>query len=159
MTEQEKIEQAKSTFQTICKTLDNTNLKYDKNEENLILEYDIQGDDLPMNFKIAVDSDRQLVLLYSHFPFVIHEDKRLDVAVAVSAVNNLLVDGCFDFDIASGHLFFRATNTFIGNKFADDVIIYMLLISRGAVDEYNDKFLMIDKGMLSIDKFLSLLPQ
>ncbi len=155
MAEIKNVELAKATFATLCQTLDNNDWSYKKNEEALSIECGAQGEDLPMEFNIKVDADRMLVMLLSHLPFVIAEDKRLDIAVAVSAVNNALVDGCFDYDIASGHMFFRMTNSFIESRIAEEVFAYMLFCSCQTIDEYNDKFLMLAKGVLSIEQFLA----
>ena len=38
-------------------------------------------------------------------PYTIPKDRRFDIAIAISAVNNSIVDGSFDFDIKSGDIF------------------------------------------------------
>lgn len=157
MAEQNKLEEAKVAYGTLCQALDRYELHYEKNEEKLSIECDIQGDDLPMEITVNVDADRMLAILISHMPFVIQEDKRLDVAIAVSAINNALVDGCFDYDVASGHMFFRMTNSFLESKISEEVFAYMLFCSCQTIDEYNDKFLMLAKGMISIEQFLATL--
>lgn len=157
MAELKNYEQAKVTFTTLCQALDNHQWHYKKDEDELSIECGVQGDDLPMEITVKVDADRMLVLLISHMPFVIQEDKRLDVAVAVSAINNALVDGCFDYDLATGHMFFRMTNSFIESKISEAVFAYMLFCSCQTIDEYNDRFLMLAKGMISIEQFLSSL--
>ena len=157
MAELKNYEQAKAAFATLCQALDNHEWHYKKEEDKLSIECGAQGDDLPMEITVKVDADRMLVLLISHMPFVIQEDKRLDVAIAVSAINNALVDGCFDYDVASGHLFFRMTNSFIESKISEEVFAYMLFCSCKTIDEYNDKFLMLAKGLISIEQFLSTL--
>lgn len=155
MAELKNLEQAKAAFATLCQSLDKHEWHYKKDEDKLSIECGAQGDDLPMEITVKVDADRMLVLLISHMPFVIQEDKRLDVAIAVSAINNALVDGCFDYDIASGHMFFRMTNSFIESKTSEEVFAYMLFCSCKTIDEYNDKFLMLAKGLISIEQFLS----
>ncbi len=155
MPEERNMLAANEIFATLCQSLDNHNWHYDKDEQGLSIECGAQGDDLPMKISIKVDTKRNLVLLLSHMPFVIQEDKRLDVAIAVSAINNRLVDGCFDYDVASGHIFFRMTNSYIESKIGEDVFTYMLFCSCQTIDEYNDKFLMLSKGMVSIEQFLS----
>lgn len=155
MTEQEKLVQAKATFATLCSTLENEDWHYTKDEQALTIECSARGEDLPMELTVKVDADRMLIVLLSRIPFAIQEDKRLDVAIAVSAVNNRLVDGCFDYDVTSGKMFFRMTNSFIDSKIGEDVFTYMLYCSCQTIDDYNDKFLMIAKGMLSIRQFLS----
>lgn len=155
MAEQKNFEQAKAVFATLCQTLDNQEWRYKKDEEKLSIECGARGDDLPMDITVKVDARRMLVLLLSHMPFVIQEDKRLDVAIAVSVINNVLVDGCFDYDVASGHMFFRMTNSFIESKISEEVLAYMLFCSCKTIDEYNDKFLMLAKGLISVEQFLS----
>ena len=154
MADEKYLIQAKETFAMLCKTLDWHEWNYDKDEENLSIKCGVQGEDLPMDIVIMVDSERCLVRLASHVPIVVPEDKRLDVAIAISVVNNMLVDGCFDFNISSGNIFFRMTNSFLESKLGDDVFTYMLLVSCQIIDVYNDKFLMLVKGMISIEQFL-----
>lgn len=154
MAEIKDLTKAKETFAKLCQTLDSREWRYKKDEEGLSVECGAQGEDLPMEITIRVDADRMLVLLISHLPFVIQEDKRLDTAVAVSTINNMLVDGCFDFDIRTGHMFFRMTNSFIESELSEELFMYLLLCSCKTIDEYNDKFLMLAKGMLSIEQFL-----
>lgn len=151
----EKLERAQKVYGTMCSTLDSHGWHYKKDEEGLSIECGAQGDDLPMEITIKVDAERQLILLLSHLPFVISEDKRLDVAIAVSAVNDKLVDGSFDYSIADGHMFFRMTSSFIESEIGNELFTYMLMVSCHTIDEYNDKFLMLGKGMMSIEDFIS----
>ena len=157
MAEQEQLAQAKATFETLCKALDNHKLRYQKHEETLSVECGIQGDDLPMEFDIRVDAKRMLIMVLSKLPAKIKEEKRLDVAVAVSAINNMLADGCFDYDVASGNMFFRMTNSFLGSTIGEEVFAYLLFFACEVIDAYNDKFLMLSTGMLSLEQFLQSL--
>ncbi len=159
MTDEQKVMQAKLVYQTFCNALDHNEWKYKKDDEKLRIECGAQGEDLPMEFNITADADRQLLMLLSHLPFAIAEDKRLDIAVAVSAVNNLLVDGCFDFDLGSGHMFFRITNSFMDSTLSEDVCIELLYKACKTIDAYNDKLLMVSKGMLTIEQFLTSINQ
>lgn len=159
MDELKNIEQANATFATLCNALDKNDWHYKKDAEKLSIECGAQGDDLPMEITVKVDAKRQLIMLISHMPFVIQEDKRLDIAIAVSAINNALVDGCFDYDVASGHMFFRMTNSFMESKISEDVFNYMIFCSCQTIDEYNDKFLMLAKGLISLEQFLSTLAE
>ena len=151
----EKLARAQKVYQTLCAALDARNWKYKRDEENLRILCSARGDDLPMEINIAVDSNKQLIILLSHLPFIIPEDKRLDVAIATSVVNNKLVDGSFDYDITDGHMFFRMTSSFIESEIGNELFDYMLMCSCYTIDEYNDKFLMLGKGKMSIQDFLS----
>lgn len=154
MADAKKMAEAQVTFDTLCRTLDKHEWRYKKNVETLTIECGAQGDDLPIELSVEVDAERSLIYLLSHLPFVIPEDKRLEVAVAVSVVNNTLVDGSFDYDVASGHMFFRMSNSFIESIVGEETISYMIFCSCQTIDDYNDKFLMLAKGMMSLDKFV-----
>ncbi len=154
MADQKNIEQAKSTYATLCRALEKDDWRYRKDEEKLTITCGARGDDLPMEFVINVDEKRLVVLLMSPLSFAIPDDKRLDVAIAVSALNYALVDGSFDYDLASGKLFFRMTNSFRGSTLGEGVFTYMLYCAAHTIDKYNDKFLMLSKGLLSVEQFL-----
>ncbi len=155
MADEKKLRNAQAAYATLCSTLDSHDWHYSKDDENLKIECGAQGDDLPMKITIRVDAERQLVMLLSHLPFVVPADKRLDLAVAVSVVNDRLVDGSFDYDVKSGHMFFRMTNSILENDMGRDAFSYMLFCSCQTIDAYNDKFLMLAKDLMSLEKFLS----
>ncbi len=157
MSEVQSLEQAKRVFDTLCRTLDKNEWKYKRFDDRLAIECSARGDDLPMDFTITVDTKRNLVMLLSLLPYTIQDDHRIDVAVAVSAINNMLVDGSFDYNVATGELFFRMTNSFFDSELSGSVFEYMLFGACHMIDEYNDKLLMLAKGMLSIEKFLETL--
>ena len=142
------------TYTTLCAMLDENNWHYQMDDANLRIECSAQGDDLPIDIRIRIDSDRQIVVLLSALPFVVPEDKRLDFAVATSVINYKLVDGSFDFDIEDGHMFFRMTSSYRESELAKEVFFYMLMCSCATIDQYNDKLFMLAKNMLSLDAFL-----
>lgn len=154
MTDEMKLDRAKKVYDTLCEALEEHEWKYEKDEDELVIKCGAQGEDLPMDINITVSAGRQMVLLLSHMPFVIAEDKRLELAVAVSIVNNRLVDGCFDYNIKTGYMVFRMTNSFLESTLGKEVFSYMLFCSCQTIDEYNDKFLMLAKGMLSLEQFI-----
>ena len=146
--------QAQKVFATFCATMDADDWNYRKDEEKLRIECGARGEDLPIELNISVDADRQLLMVISQMPVVTPEDKRLDVAVAVSVVNNQLVNGYFDYDVNSGKMFFRMVNTIRDSVIGKELCAYMLYVSCKTVDEYNDKFLMLAKGIMTLEKFL-----
>lgn len=155
MAEEKNLAQARTVFETICRTLEQHQWQYRKDEEKLTIECGAQGEDLPMELTIKVDAERMLTMLVSHLPYVIQEDKRLDIAVAVSLINYALVDGCFDYDVASGHLFFRMTSSFVESTISEEVFTYMLFCSCQTIDQFNDQILLLSKGMMSMEQFMA----
>lgn len=154
MTDEIKQLKARQTFDTLCAYLDATNWNYDKDAEGLNISCSVDGDDLPIDMNISIDAKRSLILFLSKMPFAVSEEKRLDVAVAVSIVNNRLVDGCFDYNVTSGNMLFRMSNSFIDSEIGKELFEYIIYLSCVTVDDFNDKFLMLAKGLISIEKFV-----
>lgn len=149
-----KVERAQRTFATLCRALTDMGLPFNKDEAQLIIECNARGEDLPMKIRVRVDPERQITTLISYIPFTVPQDKRFEMAIAISLVNNSLADGSFDYNIGEGDIFFRMTSSFIDSEVGDDVFKYMIACSFGTIDEYNDKFLMLNKGLIGIDYFM-----
>ena len=155
MTEEIKMDLAKEVYATLCAALDKREWHYEKDEENLVVYFLVGGDDIPMSFIIAVDAERQLVRVMSPLPFKFSEDKRMDGAIATCVASFGLADGSFDYDITTGMVVFRMTATYRESKLGDGLFQYMISCSSVMVDKFNDKFLAIDKGLMSIGDFIA----
>ena len=149
-----KMQHASDMYAKLCESMDLLNWKFTKKEEDLLIECGVRGDDLPIGLFIKLNTDLQLLSLFSQLPITVPEDKRLDFAVAISLVNNKMVDGCFDYDITDGSVFFRMSNSFLGAELGHETIKYLIFCSCSTIDNYNDKFLMLAKGMLSLEQFM-----
>ena len=154
MTDEMKVEKAVEVYVTLCNALERIGWSYDKNDSNLSISFEVTGEDLPMQFLIIVDVKRQLVRFFSTLPFKMKEDKLIDGAVAVCAANCGLVDGCFIYDIGDGTIAFKQTATFLGRAIDEALLQYVIHCACSTVDKYNDKFMALNKGFISIADFL-----
>ena len=154
MATEKELKHAKEVYDTLCNTLDGMKLRYGKDEDKLIIHLGMNGDDIPMDFIIHCDADRQLIRLMSFLPFKISEEKRIDGAIATSYANFLMADGSFDYNLGDGSILFRMTSSFRESLVGEDLFMYMIHIACVTVDEYNDQFLMISKGNLTIADFI-----
>lgn len=145
---------AKETFASLCRMLDNRNWHYDKIEEDLMIKSSVKGEDLPIDFIMRVNPRNEIVSFLSWMPFKVEESKRVDVALATCVVNYILADGSFDYDLTDGSILFRMTSSYRGSVLSEDLFEYMLMVAASTVDDYNDKFFMISKGMLTIQQFI-----
>lgn len=127
---------------------------YERHDDDLVVTCTVSGDDLPMQILFTVRDDRQIVQLMSPMPFVVPDEKRFDMALATTIVNDRLVDGSFDFDLGDGKCAFRLTASYIGSILGKELFEYMLMVSAATIDEYNDKFFMIAKNMMTLEQFL-----
>lgn len=148
--------QARGVFDTLCAALDHNDWKYDKNAEKLRVELTATGEDLPMKLIISVEADRGVVFLTSLLPVKTPEDKRIDMAIAVAAANRVLRWGNFDYSIQDGQLYFRMAGCFIDSLLGEEFLHDMVMFAFSTIDEYNDRFLMLVKGMITIEKFIDL---
>lgn len=141
--------QAQAVFETLCKALDERHWKYEKHPDDLVITFDYRGEDIPMSFVMAIDAEREVVQLFSTLPFLFGRDKRVEGAIATSCINYLLADGSFDYDYKTGTVRFRLTATFRDSLISPTLLLYMVAIACRTVDDYNDKLLMVAKGVLA----------
>ncbi len=155
MNDANKMKLAKQVYKTLCNALDARNWKYGKEEEDLLVHFGVNSDDIPMNFVIFIDAERQLIRLMSPLPFRMSEDKRLEGAVATCAATYGMADGSFDYDVAEGKIVFRMTASFRESQIGEGLFQYLISCACAMVDKYNDRFLLISKGILSIADFIN----
>ena len=151
MIDEKKMELAKQVYQTLCRAIEKREWKYDKNEEELIVNFGVNGDDVPMQFIILVDAERQLM---SPLPFKMSESNRMEGAIAVCAASFALADGSFDYDLSDGTVLFRMTASFRESLIGEGLFQYLISCSCATIDKYNDQFLALDKGIVSITDFI-----
>ncbi len=154
MSDAMKLEAAKKVYQTLCAAIEARGWNFEKKEEELLVHFGVNGDDLPMTFILRIDTSRQLISLMSPVPVKMGEDKRIEGAIATCSASYGLPDGSFDYDLSDGSICFRMTASFLESQIGEDLFQYMISYACTAVDKYNDQFLMIAKGMLSIEDFL-----
>ena len=157
MAEQDKLALARATFETLCSALDKAKVKYTRNDENWRVDYTFKGEDLLMPFMMIVDPDRSFVRLISPLSPRVKENKRLDVAVALSLLNFRLAFGCFDLDMADGELRFRMVNCFRDTPLSEEVFTMMLQTGHAIVEKYNDKLFALAADIISLEQFVTAL--
>lgn len=154
MNEEMNMPKAREVFSTIVSMLDNLGWKYEKHEEKLLIKSGVKGEDLPVEFIVIVKPRNEVVQFLSAMPFNMPEDKRVDGAIAVCAANYGLIDGSFDYDLRDGEIRFRLTTSYCDSTLGEELFKYMIMVSASTIDQYNDKFFMIAKGMMTVQQFL-----
>lgn len=150
----ENLINAKKIYNNLCSFLDAKNMHYDKDDEKLRVDFGMNGDDLPMDFIIFADAERQILRLLSPMPFNFPEDKRMEGAIATCAATFSLADGSFDYDISDGKIVFRMTASFRDVVLGEGTFEYMIACAGATIDKYNDKFFAVGKGLLDITEFI-----
>lgn len=155
MAEANEMALAKKVYDDLCASLDKREWHYQKHDEDLVVTCGVAGEDIPMQFVLIVDAERQLLRVLSRLPFTVPEDKRMELAIATCAASYGLADGSFDYDIAKGTIDFRLTASFRESKIGDGLFEYLIGCSSFTVDKYNDKFFALCKGLITINDFIS----
>ena len=126
-------------------------------EKKVIEPYNVQLGRMHSELRqktIRVNPRNELVSFFSKLPFNVEEDKRIDVALAICAVNYWLADGSFDYDLSDGSILFRLTSSYKESTLGEALFEYMVVVSAATVDNYNDKFFMMSKGMMTYQQFI-----
>ena len=147
---------ALAVFDTVCRAIDAENLKYTKDKDKLTVFLSAKGEDLPINVLFKVDTDRKVLTVHSLLDTEVAEDKRVEFAIAVNVANYALVNGSFDLGVNEGKIIFRMAQPYLDIGVSQRIVQYMLYCLFSTVDEYNDRFLMLNKGMIDIAKFIEL---
>lgn len=154
MADEMKVALAKKVYGTLCNAIDAREWKYHKDEENLIVLFGVNGNDLPIQFLLAVDIERQLIRLLSPLPFKMNSDKLVEASIVCCVSSYKMVDGSFDLDLSDGTVSFRMTASFRDSVIGEALMEYMIDCSCAMVEKYNDQFEAINKGTLSIEEFI-----
>lgn len=150
---------AQRTYDTLCAMLDKIKWKYQRDDEKLIIRTSAIGKDLTMPLHIVVSETRNVMYTKSPLPFVVPQERRTDMSVATSIVNFSMLNGCFEFDMASGFLGFRIVVPFGGCQISEATCHYMVMLTCEMVDKFNDKFQKISKGEMSLDELTAFVKQ
>lgn len=146
---------AETVYADLCASLDRREWHYKRFDDDLVISFGVTGEDIPMEFVLMVDAERQLLRVFSQLPFTVPEDKRMELAIATCVATNGLADGSFDYDITNGKISFRLTASFRESKIGDGLFQYLIGCSSFTVDKYNDKFFAVCKGYMSVNDFIS----
>ena len=160
MADARKEQLAEMVFQALTAHLSKIGIrKFDtkRDGDDYVIDFIVNGDDLPMHFYLIVDTGRQILRMISPLPVQFGEDQIRDGAVALCAVNRRIVNGRFDMNVRNGKVAFSVCTSFAESLIADRVYEYLVSISVNTVDDYNDKLEMLAKNMCSLEDLLEQL--
>ncbi len=150
-------QQAIRAFEALKAWLDENEWDYQAEKEKLKITTGGVGEDLQIDIRLIINPERGDVKVLSPMPFNVPEKKRSDIAFSVGLVNDTILAGSFDYDIETGSIWYRHTTSYADMDVAPVVYERLLRDSVKAIDLFNDKFLMIGKGMYTIKQLLEFL--
>ena len=143
--DEKMLQQAQTQFQLIKKILDEMELAYDADDKMQIVT-------IPkLSLNLAVQPQLYTLHLLSDKLLSADPDKRIDMALAVCAVNQCeVMSGGFDYDIASGALRFRISQFYRDCPLDGVSISLMLLSATESIAGHMDRFRRINNGTLPL---------
>ena len=152
----EKMMKARQVYATMIKALNKAEWHFEEHEEDLTIVSGYTGDDFPIKYIMRVDPKRDCVSFRSA-PFVTFpEDKRIDGAVATCVANCGMVFGHFDYDINDGEICYVMSDSYLDCEVGVEFFMDMMATAVTTSDRYNDRFMMLAKGLIDIQKFIEL---
>lgn len=147
--------EAEQAFDTFCGLLDHIGWKYRADRNGLSISTGVSGEDIPMELVLKFNPENGRFFLLSQMPVTMKEEKRADAALVVNEFNKDKKLGAFDLDFAGGGIFFKVTQCFVGCRVSEELCGFLLEFSLKYIDAYNDKFLMLNNGLISTEQFLA----
>ncbi|MGN1040829.1 MAG: hypothetical protein ACI4QL_05315 [Candidatus Fimimonas sp.] len=146
---------AQRVFDTLCTMLDGIKWKYSADNEKLIVKTSAVGDDLPVNIVVFVDADRDIMYTKSKLPITVNQDKIVEMCIALHEANYSMLNGCFEYDIAGGNVYFKILVPFAGCLISEQVCHYMIMLTCQMVDKFNDKLEDLVNGKMTLKEFVA----
>ena len=145
---------AVQTYNTLCAAIEKRNWRYDRDDEKLTVYFGVNGDDIPMRLIMRIDEERQVLQTLSPLPFEMSESKRIEGAIAACAASYGLADGYFEYDLSDGMIVYKLSTSFRESILGEGVMAYMMDCTLAIVDQYNDMFLALEKGIIDLNTFI-----
>ena len=145
---------AKSVYQAIASALDKQQYRYKSDPDNLCFYLGFSTDCLNIELHISIDPQHEVFHFISILPFTFPEDKLLEGAMVATIANHNLIHGNFDFDFSTGNMLFKLTNYYLNGYINEDCVVSLLEITLHTVNQYDDQFLAVAKGYMSISDFI-----
>lgn len=151
------METKQSLYSKFCGYLDSIGFKYDRDDEKYSVDTGVQGDDLPMRFRITFTDTPLRMWMWSMLPATVRDNKKMAAcAIAVHKVNSELFLGNFDLDPEDGTIGYELTTLFEGCVVEDPSVTFgtIIVLVTNLIDKYNEKIAALATGVIDLDEFM-----
>lgn len=149
---EQNLELGKAIYESLCNVLNKMEVNYKKVEEDLVIAFGYKGQDMNHDLIIAVNVEREVIQLIERLPFEISAEKATDVACAVCYANDRILAGQFTYNMED-RLSFEVTQIFTGSLIGEEALHRMIMALVITVENYDDKFMALNKGYLKPENF------
>ncbi len=155
MSEANILDRAREVYAVICQALDELKTPYTKSQNEFSAQLNLTGRNRSVNANIRVDYENELVTLVSLLPIKIPNDRYFEGAVAINAVNFIVQDGGFAYNIENGEVAFRLNCSYNSREITKELVVYILTCSFTTVDAVNDKLNKLVTSETELETFVS----
>lgn len=153
--EERRFRHTVNVYETLCKMLDDSGIKYTTNKEDFSVRFFFEGEknELLMEFDIKADEERELLTLTSPVSVIFPREKRIEAATVITFLNYYWIrDGFFDYNSRSGLCAFRITAPYMNCEISKDVCSYLFQAAHLTLSETKEKLYKYSKGLLSAEQ-------
>lgn len=155
MADEKRIKEANKAYKALCDGIDAIGWTYDRHDNDRIVTFGVNGDDLPMYFVIGVDADTQLIRCISRLPVQFETENVAAGAIACAYATYRIIDGSFDLDITKGEVQFRINASFADSLISPELIRYLVGTACNTIDDYNDGIAAVANGSMTAGEFIN----
>lgn len=148
------LEMAEAVYSTFCKVLDDMKVVYNKHEDDHVITFGYKGKDMNHDIIIFVNPETDTFRIVERLPYQIPQEKVIDIALATCLVNNRLMLGGFTYALDE-NLNFEVAQSYAGSLVGEAAIIKCLFAVFVCVEEYDDKFMALNKGYIKVEDFVN----
>ena len=149
---EQNMEMGKAIYESLCNVLDKMEIHYRKYEEDLVISFGYKGKDMNHDLLIGVNVKQEVIQLLERLPYEISEEKATEIACAVCYVNSQILSGQFVYNMKD-RLSFEVTQIFTGSLIGEEALHRMIMALIYTVEDYDDKFMALNKGYLKVEDF------
>lgn len=139
MADKNEMVSANRVYESLLNIVRKNKYDFDDDEEILTVNFDVKSEESFVPFTITVDTERQLIRLYSPLDVQVDENSRFEACVNICKYSCELDMGSFDYDIYSGSVEFRMATSFNGSLISDKQIENMISYTCEVVKKYTEK--------------------
>lgn len=143
-------------FKNLCKTLDELNLKYDKDEEKFTVNCAVKVKDMPFDFIIKLNTEIDVLVLLSPVISDVAADRRGSMALAVARANLHMISSNFDFNTKNGSLIFRLSTAYADTVLNREAFKNMVMTALSTIGFYYEKLLAVANNDMSAEQIGAL---
>ncbi len=149
MQDERILHQADEAYGVLLGMLDGGGWRYAKDAPSRSVEFAVKGGSGPIALRLVIEASMQLILVYSPLSFRFGEERRVDGAVALNAVNCQLSYGSFDLDLSTGAVVFRLSSSIRRSIPSPQLYEALIAAACATVDKYAQQLLRFSKGEIA----------